>query len=822
MPEHAVIPGLKDSTVQQFEMLQREILIDNDYFHHRSHVGPLDFHNAYDADEKHTLIRVDAVFTVGQTSFEVPAFAMQDNKKGEWSWRVRFRPPVVGSWTARLNVLCWHPGASSKEPRSAQRAGRDGTTYYEHEFHGAEQGFRVEEGTLPGPLELPEGADNRRYFYRRTKGHYGYSRQPFFVRGVGRPWNAPSENNNEWDAVIDRDKDLFRPMREAGCNALYHWLAPWESQLVHQASDEYWPKSDGSLSGQYPALKWDRRDPGRAYKRYDQGRALHTDQIFDLAATHDILIFLNVLSHQSLQDAQSAHTPHPWGEHGWGKIDRQRDSSTLNGFQLFEAPSALPDKSLTLRQFFEMDPDPASSDIWKRRLWNHFANFWRYVVARWTAKPALAAWVLIDELEGVGTSTDWWWKNGQVTGPWHNNLVALLKGKMRWKSEGKELSYTGDYLKHPLTVSTTHYEPDLGRASVPRSPAQAMEMIDHFGELPYHGTWRATPKSWLRQSTSPEPIDFMSHHVYQAVPTWGQWPLTRGSPEHRRYKVSRDELGQPVFKGWCLPNSIGTEHIDTNRWLWDSLCVRLHSWVNAQDPETSGSVAPIQMPKLVTEYGCWERNKPDQRWDYFGPRNPSFTHFANWAALVVGHAGVPFKWNDAKNFGEMIGRPSPTRVWERSRQYPVNNYVEMSNISKFLGHTTLTGLAPTDLRVVGANDKPDDTFNAWALTDQAQTIWLVWIYRRTFSGFVAGRRLKVEGLSPHRLYVYDWFNTWDGKYISGIAGTVVPDKQGVVRLGLPPFPPASDEPKGRKATVRVAEGNDIALRLTVIGGPGPF
>ena len=408
-------------------------------------------------------------------------------------------------------------------------------------------------------------------------------------------------------------------------------------------------------------------------------------------------------------------------------------------------------------------------------------------------------------------------------GPWHNNLVSLLRGKLRWKWEGQDLSYTGDYLCHPLTVSTTHYEGSsdrFRRPSPPESPEKALEMIDNFGELEYHGTWHATPKGWLRRSQSQEKIDFMSHHAYQGVPTWGQWV---GGEPSRRYE------GGPSAKGarftlWRLPNedcdSNGVAHINTDRWLWDSLCMRLRNWVHA--PDEDGKAA-IEMPKLVTEYGCRERNFPFQRWDYFGPRNPSFTHFANWASLVLGHAGIPFKWND-KELGEMVGRGHG--AWEPSIKYPVNNYVEITNIAKFIHGIAFDELRPTECTVIDTKDVPDLTFNAWALSDskpsqrggsRPATTIIVWIYNRQFTGSRPDRLLKIVDVMTEQMYSYSWFNTWDGTDIIEPRDKVTAsDSKGVLRIPLVAFPVASDNPKGRQATVSVAAGNDVALRLNAI------
>lgn len=772
-------------SVALYGMIDWEVDFDDNFFHHASKVTPDGWHNAYDAEENGTLFRADAIFTcpgIG-SPVEVPVFASSD-EAGSWRWLVRFRPTRTGNWKVRVRVLCWHPDRAAGDPAQpedlpAELPYRGRAFIHEFGFQEedytrcpeAEARFRVTEGTLPGPLEMPRDGENH-YFRRTMKKDGKYERRPFFLLGHARPWVV-----GETSAVsyLDRDRELFDPMVRAHCNALYHWMAPWETQLVHQARGQWWPQSDGSLRPTHPDTRLLPGEVEKGYRRYDQGRALRTDQVFQLAGSHEILILLSVLTHQSLNEHD-----HPWhGEHGWGGVTCSRTSyppSKLNGFQLFSPTPGPVRGTLAIEQFFEMDPAARGPDSWQRRLWKHFANYWRYIIGRWTSYPALGAWVLVDELEGVGTGDNWWWENATKTEAWHDRLVRLIRGRPAnplpaWGAwRGKRLAYTSDYLAHPLTSSTTYYHCE----GHPRTPDEAMALMDAAHEISGHGTWQGKD----------EKIDFVSHHAYQYVPTWG--------PDSR-------------FTGWALPNSNGHEKIKADRWLWDAMCVRLRRWSDAN----SGRL------RLVTEFGSLERPEENFRvlpWDHYGKRAPTLTHFAYWSGLASGLAGLPFKWNDGFTFGEMATRRGKP-PWDVPL-YPVDNYAEVASIYRFLDGAALDDLYPEVFAVLKDGGETDVRFRAWGLANSNRNVMLVWIYDRWFAtrGNRPARRLRIGGIKAGRAYRAAWYDTWAGADLASPAPAVVrADAAGFVDLRFPAFPTCT-----RPACRNIADGNDIALRLTAL------
>jgi hypothetical protein len=834
-------------------MMQWEVRFDKRSFDPIAHVGERNLHNAYDADETFTLFRADAVFTHKDKKPVVPVFAAKNKSNGEWKWWVRFRPHEAGRWTVRIQVLCWHQNRVSGDTDKDKRKW-EGKEYYEHEFVSAERGFNVIDGKLPGPLETPKkDKDNPNYFYRWTNDIKGYKRRPFFILGAARPWvSEKRKTESPWSSYsyLEREKQLFEPMEKKGCNALLHWMAPWESQLVHQQPYDYWPQKNGTFKGHHlpysvveksyqSKARFEGSDSELGYKRYDQGRALHTDNIFNLADKYSIMLFLVVMPHNLLRDCN-----HDWSGLRFGKSDEEgyrkckqeiknreklKHPSQLNGFQLFKKGS----RTISVEDFFSMHP--CATDAWKRQLWKHYANYWRYLIGRWTAHPSLAAWIIIDEIDGIGRSSNWWWekKNKDLTCCWHDMVVKLIRGKLKWTWAGKTLPYTGDYLHHPLTSSATDYEgtdrkerceklidlrykkqyPDPGKRrelaeklcsnekyqqelEKTTKTKEALDMINKFGEKEGHGNWQGKK----------EKIDFVSHHAYHVVPTWGEWV----GPKH--YKPSRK------FTGWHKTNSKkGAKHIRTNRWLWDSLCMRMNKWTEANSKQ--------DCPLFITEYGCYERDFPWFSFNQYGERYPSYAHFANWAALMLGHAGIPFKWNDGGTFGEMAGRtvqsqkpkeeqPDP---WHPS-VYPVDIYAEITSIANFLKEIHLYKLYPSEtdarlcdlLQIVDSSGKKVKHFNAWALADLTRTTIAAWIYNRTFSAQSRYLKLKVKvsnkGENENKTYVCRWFNTWDGRFFFSCKAKS--DFNEILEIRLPTLPMKTN--KG----VRVADGNDIAVLIT--------
>lgn len=895
------IKGLPNGKrVQCFEMIEFEVEFDKkDDFFHLSNIGERNYHNAYDADENFTLFRADAVFIHNAQDYIVPVFAAQKQPKGQWQWYVRFRPHQNGAWRLRIRVLSWHrkkiEGDPSKPLKGRYPPGQQYQPFYEYKFGFKEEDYRKyrkyservftvnDTKRLSGPLEIPGKNDNPNYFYRWTDDGKSYKRRLFFLLGAARPWVSERKKNKDpWSlySYLERGKELFEVMRNlgqkktssiqsAGCNVLLHWMAPWESLLVHQSPFQYQYLQTQRKFAPFPKPKNlkaadDRLGSGDmelGYKRYDQGRSLHTDKIFDLAAQYEIMLFWVVMPHNLLRDCD-----HDWGGFRFGKANEQayknchpkfkngkkktcgnklveirkpesvKHPSQINGFQCFKKKSG---DTISIEEFFLMNP---KADVpWQRQLWKHYANFWRYLIGRWASHPALGAWVLIDEMDGVGAgkkekkndTTSWWWQNKDKTYVWHDNLIKLLCGKLPWEPpegwkweppewlEDEQSCFTGDYLQHPTTSSATDYEATdwyIRRKKLAAirgvknethvdvntvTEDEAIKMLNEFSEIHDHGDWRGNKQK----------IDFVSHHVYHLIPTWGRWNSTYKKTPRSFTGWHKSDKGIRIDEKTC--QEVGAVNINIDLWLWDSLCMRMHNW-NVANIKFWNKLRLQYCPRLITEYGCWERAKPSDNHNKYGNRYPSYAHFANWAALMLGHAGIPFEWNDGKEFGEMIGRRNNLKKNPFDPDvYPVNNYAEIENILSFLEGVNLEELQPSETgkvadRFLHVVSQQGGKFNVWALANFTRTRIVAWIYDRKFSRKNWQLSLNVEVCAKNKNYNYSWFDTWNGHYLPGGQGVATSDSAGYLRIRFSGSFPRSRKNKG----VADGDGNDIAIRIT--------
>ena len=107
-------------------------------------------------------------------------------------------------------------------------------------------------------------------------------------------------------------------------------------------------------------------------------------------------------------------------------------------------------------EFFAADPAAAAAD-WRSRLFDAEANYFRYLVARWSSSRAIGVWVLMDEIDMTGDQLSLLARgNGWFGHPecarWLDNLVRMMRGAL---VRGDGLAYAGDPYAHPLHASTT-------------------------------------------------------------------------------------------------------------------------------------------------------------------------------------------------------------------------------------------------------------------------------------------------------------------------------------------------------------------------------
>ncbi len=391
-------------------------------------------HDAYDADRNGVFMDLSAEFSheTGR-KMVVPGFAMRDRVDGLWSWRIRWSPDRPGDWRAK--ILFRGRGAWSGDAIEITQDLPDT--------------IRAEVGKgLAGPLVMP-GKDQNQSYLRELRPDG--SSKALWLFGACRAWvvdpkgQHPDWKPNEW---IDRDKELFPALRDGGFNLLNQWMAPWEYLLIHHDRAEFWQQGDGS----WKRVALPNQVAWSSFQSIDQGRALAFDRLVTACEgeTRDdiVRLLLSPLPHQCFQTAA-----HPWGvqESGFSpEDDRGRQSfDRLNGLSGFRP-------GMWVWDFFEADPRLPLAD-WRSQLFDHQANFFRYIIARWGYSSAIGSWVLIDELDGIGDEMGvmkektGWWRHPQCE-RWLGDMVRMFRDRLS-RSDG--CKYLGDPFRHPLHAATT-------------------------------------------------------------------------------------------------------------------------------------------------------------------------------------------------------------------------------------------------------------------------------------------------------------------------------------------------------------------------------
>ncbi len=386
--------------------------------------------DAYDADRNGVFLRLGIDFTSSSSppvTLRLPAFAMRDAAQGPWHWRVRFAPTRPGTWHGTLTLdgaaLAAAPAVHRRQPLG----------------FALEAGARADaEGPLiagsPWLRELrPDGSSVARWQFGACRAWVVES------DAAGDGW-APFEG-------IDRGRDLFPLLRANGYNLLSQWMAPWEFQLVHRDRAEYWRDARGS---------WSRRELVREahwtpWACYDQGRAAAFDTLVRQCeggpGKPTIRLLLAPLPHRCVEMAGSGD-PGPTSNWRAPAEGGGQAPMKLCGFSAFKP-------EMDAWEFFAADP-AAARDDWRSRLFDAEANYFRYLVARWSSSRALGVWVLMDEIDMTGDQLsllargNGWFAHAEC-GRWLDNLARMMQGSL---ARGDGLPYAGDPYAHPLHAAT--------------------------------------------------------------------------------------------------------------------------------------------------------------------------------------------------------------------------------------------------------------------------------------------------------------------------------------------------------------------------------
>jgi hypothetical protein len=387
--------------------------------------------DAYDADRDGVFLRIGVEFSCSGSaplSLALPAFAMRDAAQGPWHWRVRFAPTRPGTWNGSLTL----DGAATAGAPAVHRV--------------VPLGFPIN-ASVRADAEGPLVAGSPWLRELRADG----SSVPRWQFGACRAWVVESDAAGDGFAPfegLDRARDLFPLLRANGYNLLSQWMAPWEFQLVHRDRAEFWRDEHGS---------WSRRAlPQEAHWRpwacYDQGRAAAFDTLVRQCegGPHEstIRLLFAPLPHRCVEMAGSGE-PGPTSNWRAPAEGGGQAPMKLCGFSAFKP-------EMDAWEFFAADPALPTGD-WRSRLFDAEANYFRYLVARWSASRAIGVWVLMDEIDMTGDQLSLLARgNGWFSHPecelWLGSLVRMMKGALK-RSDG--LSYAGDPYAHPLHASTT-------------------------------------------------------------------------------------------------------------------------------------------------------------------------------------------------------------------------------------------------------------------------------------------------------------------------------------------------------------------------------
>lgn len=386
-------------------------------------------HDAYDADRNQQFLRLQLDMQHADASLSLPVFCLRNKPQGPWLLQARWTPTRTGVWSAVLRGSL-HNG---KQLRVIE--------------HKLTQTVTVSDDTLPGLLQYPSIDSSQRYFH--VSNSDGSSRARLF-HGVCRAWLVTATRDaSGWAAheYASRQQELLPAMRTHGYDMLHLWMAPWEFQLVHLDQAEFWRQADD---------RWQRHQltdtTAPAWQRYDQGRAAALDQLMQQLSgnqqTQRIYTLLAPMPHVSLQLKS-----HPWGSEGcWSQADDPGQAlQKCNGFSALLGERAF-------WSFFHADPQ-AKLDSWESRCFDHQANYFRYVIARWGASPSLGIWELFDEIDAIGDGIgllqqrSGWWSDPRHQ-QWLQNICALFNGRLQ-RRDG--LRYAGDAYQHPLHCATTSH-----------------------------------------------------------------------------------------------------------------------------------------------------------------------------------------------------------------------------------------------------------------------------------------------------------------------------------------------------------------------------
>jgi len=144
-------------------------------------------------------------------------------------------------------------------------------------------------------------------------------------------------------------------------------------------------------------------------------------------------------------------------------------------------------------------------------------------------------------------------------------------------------------------------------------------------------------------------------------------------------------------------------------------------------------------------------------------------HYVMIADLLLGAAGTPLKWNDAKEFGEMKARAATPGTEQYNNHfhpgnYPADYFAALQGHRQLLEEVFSAGTAPWLISTRGELTDDGSTAALWARDD---SVAICWIYATADAKPPATIvRNFVEIVPPGaQNYEFVWVNPWSGAEI---------------------------------------------------------
>ncbi|MCE5256692.1 MAG: DUF5060 domain-containing protein, partial [Spirochaetaceae bacterium] len=533
------------------------------------------------------------------------------------------------------------------------------------------------------PLRRATETENSMYFYR--DGADGKA-EPVFLSGASMAWTS-----RDWEEYLGE-------LQKAGCNFNSFWFAPWETMLVHasnavqmqkinvarklkevnlQTHEEWNHTWAGKLQYDTVLLRDESYHP---WSYYDQGRAQWMDRILDMHRSYGIYFSLCIWPHPALKTFD-----HEWiGQRHWRSLREQykdipfgeeaktaategrkkvegtefetshwEEERTWNGFASLPAEAKRQGNELLAQARIA-----SFLDVGNSRFWGWQRNLYRYIVARWGWDPCLVFWGVVAEVEGVGTSMNYWTDKKDHTHRWLVEVMRALNSLDCYRAEDPRV--------RPVSAWSMSWMKGKGQQPYGGNPRESQESSPPEDHGMLSTTQYAVAGGQVKTTDYARTVGIWSFDAYPTVhlPV-GLGPVSSGSGMWSNHSRFADWIEDIPSADRFTRLDLGLPRLGESRHyaLWRYFVSRPVEWVwNLETARKAWSTEPLIPPRpfLLTEFGATEywreirvRDKRVRgKWyqtkkGWMQARTVrSYIHYTLWSALASGHCGTPLRWFD--------------------------------------------------------------------------------------------------------------------------------------------------------------------------------